>query len=279
LMADLFTRLAQRTLETGPRLAVRLPSRFDPARGLQGDAAIAQEIILASDRSSSEGSGAPGPLVRSRKGEGLLPRRQFHDKDASTKESLEERAVARSTGTPFRRGQTVLEDAPGSTDSRGPTASTDGSHRQDSPNSEPEGNEPRPEALAADERRPPGPSQETDVSPADHEAGPPKSAVPRVADSDLPSSRSEDLSDLERRLRPLLPRQPELLRSVSAFDEGRGGDRSDRQSRLSSPPAIEVTIGSVEIRAAVPAAPASPSDSGPSLTLTDYLKRRDRGGP
>jgi hypothetical protein len=70
------------------------------------------------------------------------------------------------------------------------------------------------------------------------------------------------------------PRQP-------SFQLHRGTDRSSIEQRSSSPPAIRVTIGRVEVRAIhmpVPVPkPAKPTP--PRISLEDYLRKRDKGTP
>jgi hypothetical protein len=70
------------------------------------------------------------------------------------------------------------------------------------------------------------------------------------------------------------PRQPSL-------QVHRGRNRSSIEQQSSSPPAIRVTIGRVEVRAIhtpVPTPkPAKPAP--PRISLEDYLRKRDRGTP
>jgi hypothetical protein len=43
-------------------------------------------------------------------------------------------------------------------------------------------------------------------------------------------------------------------------------------------PTIQVTIGRIEIRATTASTPAQPRQTGPRLSLDEYLRRRNGGG-
>ncbi|WP_199746994.1 hypothetical protein, partial [Corallococcus sp. AB049A] len=61
----------------------------------------------------------------------------------------------------------------------------------------------------------------------------------------------------------------------------RGGSAHGVQALESAPaPVVQVTIGRIEVRAVTPPAPArpAPARTSPSLSLDEYLRRRNGGG-
>jgi hypothetical protein len=94
----------------------------------------------------------------------------------------------------------------------------------------------------------------------------------------LPESAPPSLVPTRRRLPPR-DEETELLTSASG-DQGRleTGPRQPavRAAEPTGEPAIQVSIGTVEVRAVQPPEPSPrPQPAGPKLTLSDYLKQRN----
>ncbi len=89
-----------------------------------------------------------------------------------------------------------------------------------------------------------------------------------------PGSRSSPRSALGDALRR------EIVPPSRPFERDNHGQASDSSRTAGEAPPIHVTIGRIEVRAILPAAPASRGDvrspSGPALTLEQYEQQRNR---
>ena len=127
----------------------------------------------------------------------------------------------------------------------------------------------------------PGPERETTVEPAPHR--PPRLAVTNVPDTPEPSggtpprtageaAQIEMVQSVVRALEPVTAITPRLEPAAALKPKGLA-------SHVEPPPTIHVTIGRIEVRAALPAAPqARKTGRAPVLTLDEYLRQRNGGG-
>jgi len=274
-MADFFSRLADRALESSPRLNVRLPSRFDPVRGGVGDPAADLGSAPVGDPGHPVSSGSGGVFAEPVTSKGLLPPRPAAETTGDGGKPSPETSVITAAhpaaGDDAGSGaRSDFRDADAAADPMGH------SRRHHSPTARRERAELRKTASPTGEN-PPADPRVVHEPQSEFDARTRRSSREPVSRPTEPSVGVDDLEALERRLRPLLPRQPVPAPAVQTSVRVGGGERDEGRDTPSPPPAVEVTIGSIEVRAAVPATPPAPSRPGPTFTLDDYLKRRDRG--
>ena len=125
------------------------------------------------------------------------------------------------------------------------------------------------------------PERDTTVEPAPHR--PPRLAVTDVPDTPEPSgatpprtageaARIEMVQSVVRAPEPATVITPRLEPAAPLKPKGLA-------SHVEPPPTIHVTIGRIEVRAALPAAPqARKTGRAPVLTLDEYLRQRNGGG-
>jgi hypothetical protein len=150
-----------------------------------------------------------------------------------------------------------------------------------------------PTAPAARHDRPAGPRVEVRAVERVVE----RTAQPMVVERTIvapavhpPARRTDPVQpegDEERADRPAMATQPEgpalvVRPQVAPARASEPPARAGRQaSRPPAEPAVQVTIGRIEVRAVTPparrAAPAKPTRSGPTLSLDDYLRQRQGG--
>ena len=273
-MSDLFSRLARRTLEPSPRLAVRLPSRFEPAGGVISD--------RGAELQRAPASGAAPPPVRWRSGsarssegpEGLLPPSRSAG-SAGAAIAASDRSTPEAAAPEIDR-RAPLADHGHPELSVSPADAAEPAMRQRSAAARPLGRDRSDPAAVHDERRSAFAGDSgAHLVKSEGSRAPEAPATPAIA----PSTPVEvTLDELERRLRPLLPPQPPLRRPATAAATVDGVERVVAREETSSAPPVEISIGSVEVRAVLPEAPSQPARHGPTLTLDEYLRSRDRGG-
>lgn len=143
----------------------------------------------------------------------------------------------------------------------------------------------RPQPLSRSEAREPAASSERAVQ----ESGPPVSSLSRTPERQRESSAAQqrefspaqqhEPSAEQRRAASAEPRQAVLVpRLPPAQPLARPPQPIASAETKAAEPTVHVTIGRVEIRAvAAPAAPKRPAPPKPTLSLADYLDRREGG--
>ena len=272
-MADLFTRLARRTLAPTLRLSVRLPSRYEPQRraGIGTEAQLQDES--ASFQRSPMGSGAKRVDFDLGRTEERLPPSPSVTVGGDTTNWPAPAVAAHSERDTRPRDRSQPLEASIFDDHLA------GHPQRHSPSSgQPRSRKSRPPS-ATDRERIETSSTAADEPRVEAEKRAPVSASNVTSDRDQRPPREDEAAAFKERLSPLLPRQPVPVAMAPSTSEIGAGDRGGRRESPSAPPTVEVTIGSIEVRAVQPAISQAPSRPGPTLTLDDYLKRPDRGGP
>jgi hypothetical protein len=255
-MTDFFTRLAEQALGRAPEVQPLVASRFAPGRPLVGEAfsgsseepeadGDAEGSHAFSERATLIDSPSPGPMPAVVSKEGTS---SDHLVDSGSKKedhgpvsSSSNNAISATRPDSWKR---TTHDA---TSVRRRRA---GSDRREPIETVPTENGIRPENLGT---------------------FPP--ITPVVRTKDLPA-REHSTGDF-----------PSLSKSSVAETHGRSLLREARDQIASSelpspPPTIRVTIGRIEVRAIMPPSPptrAKPVRPGPTLSLEDYLKQRNKG--
>lgn len=296
-------RLAARQVRPGQGLRPGLPSRFEPPpRDAPGapdpthDAPGAPDPAADAPRASAPAHDAPGsgrapqhPQAGPAAGQTPQPRDRPGELQSAPSVRETVSASARATGKQ-PRGDRTAEPA------RGPTASPDDGTATTGGRTSPPPSAPQPEAAPAAttlDARPPGPPTSRTPAPA----SPPTLAPPAPTDPEAsaPVVRETTVPATGRREAEVAAPSPgtegrgapEPARSqeeVARLVPGRWPTRTaDVPAPLSSaappePPAVEVTIGRLEVHAVSPPRPVRRRDEAkPVLSLEDYLAGRHGG--